>query len=65
MKIDALTSQRSMPTIEHDSAARGVQSADTDFSAELSDQQEAMSDEQMQELLRQIDEQGARLTKTP
>lgn len=65
MKIDALTSQRSMPTVDHDMTARDVQSSDTDFSTALSDQQENMSDEQMQELLRQIDEQGARLSKTP
>ena len=65
MKIDALTSQRSMPTVDHDMAAHDVQSSDTDFSTALSDQQENMSDEQMQELLRQIDEQGARLSKTP
>ncbi len=65
MKIDALTANRSMPTVEHDTAARDVEAADTEFSSELSDQQSAMSDAQMEELLKKIDEQGARLTKTP
>ena len=39
--------------------------ADTDFSMELADQEQSMSREAMDRLLEQIDEQGARLSKTP
>ena len=38
---------------------------DTDFSTELANQEESLSSEQLDELLKQIDEQGARLSKTP
>ncbi len=42
-----------------------VAEADTSFSAELTDQQGSLTREQLEELLKKIDEQGARLTKTP
>lgn len=38
---------------------------DTDFSTELVNQEESLSSEQLDKLLKQIDEQGARLSKTP
>lgn len=38
---------------------------DTDFSTELANQEESLSSEQLDKLLKQIDEQGARLSKTP
>ena len=38
---------------------------ESDFSSELEDQRSSASHEQLQRLLDQIDEQGARLTKTP
>ena len=52
-------------TMVHDKEDERVQDTDTDFSTELMDQQDAMSSEQMDKLLKQIDEQGARLSKTP
>ena len=39
--------------------------ADWDFSSELLDQEEALSAEQLDKLMRQIDDQGARLSRTP
>lgn len=65
MKIDVMTAQRSMPSVEHETPNREVQASDADFSAELSDQQGSMSMAQLEELLKKIDEQGARLTQTP
>lgn len=38
---------------------------DIDFSTELANQEESLSSEQLDKLLKQIDEQGARLSKTP
>ncbi len=65
MKIDALsTQQRSLPAMGHEAASRAP-SVETDFSSALSDQQGSMSREQLREMLKKIDEQGARLTKTP
>ena len=43
----------------------GVRGAATDFSMELADQESSMSREAMDRLLEQIDEQGARLSKSP
>ena len=64
MKIGEVTSKvRSMPST-HASGGRAI-ATDTSFSAELTDQQGSMTREQLEELLRKIDEQGARLTKTP
>ena len=37
----------------------------TDFSTELANQEESLSSEHLDKLLKQIDEQGARLSKTP
>ena len=39
--------------------------ADTSFSAELTDQRGNMTREELEALLKKIDEQGAKLTKTP
>ena len=65
MKIDALsTQQRSLPAMGHEAASRAP-SVETDFSSALSDQQGSMSREQLREMLKKIDEQGARLSKTP
>jgi uncharacterized protein YaaR (DUF327 family) len=66
MKIDVLNAQHSVLSVEHGQSAHGMQSVETNFSAELADQQDgSLTNAQMEELLRQIDEQGARLTKTP
>ncbi|WP_296734344.1 YaaR family protein [Anaerovibrio sp.] len=48
----------------HD-ANRRTNAMESDFSSELADQRSSASHEQLQRLLDQIDEQGARLTKTP
>ena len=42
-----------------------VTESDTDFSTELLEQEDSLSTEQLDKLLKQIDEQGARLSKTP
>ncbi len=42
-----------------------AESADTSFSTELTDQRSSMSRAQLEELLKKIDEQGAKLTATP
>ena len=65
MKIDssiARSTSLSMPRAETDAGVRG---ATTDFSMELADQESSMSREAMDRLLEQIDEQGARLSKSP
>ena len=65
MKIDALSSQqRSLPAMGHETSGRSM-AVEADFSSALSDQQGSMSREQLREMLKKIDEQGARLTKTP
>ena len=66
MEIGKISSQRqqSMPSSVH-SGMRHVEEADTSFSAELTDQRGNMSRAQLEELLKKIDEQGAKLTSTP
>ena len=51
-----------MPRAANDTGVRG---ASTDFSMELADQESSMSREAMDRLLEKIDEQGARLSKSP
>ena len=66
MEIGKITSQRqqSLPSsVPH--TGKRVAETDTSFSAELTDQQGSLTREQLEELLRKIDEQGAKLTKTP
>ena len=65
MKIDGLSAQRTSSMTGTERSTIHVQPGDTDFSAELMNQQKGMSNEELDELLRKIDEQGARLTKTP
>ena len=65
LKVDSMTSHGPSLTMVHDKDDDRVQDADTDFSTELMDQQDSLSTEQMEKLLKQIDEQGARLSKTP
>ena len=66
MEIGKISSQRQQ-TMPH-SVSGGVhraESTDTSFSAELTDQRGSMSRAQLEELLKKIDEQGAKLTSTP
>lgn len=66
MKIDALNTSRSRSMgIDRDFGVRSVEGASTDFEMELTDQQESYSSEQLDRLLEAIDEQGAKLSKTP
>ncbi len=67
MKIDAISTQRQQ-SMSREAGASGrahVADTNTDFSAELEDQQGSLTREQLEELLKKIDEQGARLTNTP
>ena len=64
MKIEGLGTRQSMPSMSHD-ASRRTNAMESDFSSELEDQRSSASHEQLQRLLDQIDEQGARLSKTP
>lgn len=67
MKIDAVSSQpqsRTMANRERAMSGR-VAGADTSFSAELNDQGRSLTREELEQLLKKIDEQGARLTNTP
>ena len=66
MEIGKITSQRQPSmTSAAPHAGKRVAEADTSFSAELTDQQGSLTREQLEELLKKIDEQGAKLTKTP
>ncbi len=64
MKIEGLGTRQSVSSMSHE-AARRTNAMESDFSSELEDQRSSASHEQLQRLLDQIDEQGARLTKTP
>ena len=66
IKIDGFNAQRSSARpMGHADGVRAVASTDTDFSTALGGQRKALSDEDMTKLLRMIDRQGARLSKTP
>ena len=65
MKVDSMARQGTPVTMIHESGEH-VQGTANTFSMELMDQQEgSMTREQMEEMLRRIDEQAARLSKTP
>lgn len=63
LKVDNMTTHGPSLTRLHDNDK--VIDTDTDFSTELANQEESLSSEQLDKLLKQIDEQGARLSKTP
>ena len=42
-----------------------IAGADTSFSAELNDRERSLTREELEQLLKKIDEQGARLSKSP
>ena len=65
MKIDSSISRGASLTMPRPEVDVGVRGAATDFSMELADQESSMSREAMDRLLEQIDEQGARLSKSP
>lgn len=65
MKIDAVTSRQSSVASQPREVTGRVRSASKDFSSELGNQEDSMSREEMEALLAKIDEQGARLTRTP
>ena len=66
MEIGKITSQRqtSLSSSPHVTGTH-VSGTDTSFSAELTDQRGNMTREELEALLKKIDEQGAKLTKTP
>ena len=64
MKIDGLGTRPNRAAMDHDSGRRTT-AMESDFASELDDQQGDLTQEQLQQLLEEIDEQGARLTKTP
>ena len=66
MEIGKISSQRQQSLSSTVQAlGKHISEADTSFSAELNDQQGNLTREQLEALLKKIDEQGARLTKTP
>ncbi len=68
IKIDGLSSPRAAASAdmrERPAGVGAVHGADTSFSMSLTDQDGNLSREQLQRLLKKIDEQGARLTNTP
>jgi hypothetical protein len=64
MKIDGLGAQRTIPMGDRDTGTK-VAKKNSDFSSELTRNQDGLSLEKMNELLAKIDEQGAKLTQTP
>lgn len=64
MKVDGFSAQRPAATLSRDRIGR-ANMADTSFSMELAGQEHHMSKEELEELLKKIDEQGARLSSTP
>ncbi len=64
IKIDGMTAQGPSVSVLRLNDER-TREADSDFGAELLDQEEALTAEQLDKLMRQIDEQGARLSRTP
>ena len=65
MKIDTTTAHGTSLSMTRSAEEEHVHDAETDFSAELLEQNGRVTSEQMDKLLRQIDEQGARLSRTP
>lgn len=65
MKIGNMTTKGPSISLSRSSEEERVRDMDTDFGTELRNQEEAVTTEQLDKLLRQIDEQGARLSKTP
>ena len=64
MKIEGLGTRGTMPAMGS-SSNRKANAMESDFSSEFEDQRSSASHEQLQRPLDQIDEQGAKLTKTP
>ncbi len=66
MEIGKISSQRQQSLSSSVQAlGKHIAEADTSFSAELNDQQGNLTREQLEALLKKIDEQGAKLTNTP
>ena len=66
MEIGKISSQRQQSLSSTVQAlGKHISETDTSFSAELNDQQGSLTREQLEALLKKIDEQGAKLTKTP
>lgn len=64
MKIDSMTPHGASVTMSHDFDER-TSASDTDFGTELREEQGSVSRAELEKMLKKIDEQGARLSKTP
>lgn len=64
IKVDSISPRHPSNTLSHERVSRS-KTADTSFSMDLAGQDEPMTKEELEELLKQIDEQGARLSSTP
>ncbi|MCI6158580.1 MAG: YaaR family protein [Selenomonadaceae bacterium] len=64
VKIDNMTPQGASISRVRDHNA-DIESTDTDFSTALADEQKTLTHEQLDKLLQKIDEQGAKLSRTP
>ena len=64
IKIDGFSSAGSVLKANREGNER-IQDVEADFSSELAEQEGGLSSEQMERLLKKLDEQAARLSKTP
>ena len=65
MKIDGFAPSGAGQSVISRNDGRHITDVESDFSMDLYNEQEGMSQEQLERLLKQIDEQAARLGKTP
>lgn len=65
MKIETVSAQQSSPARASRTEQGKVREVGNEFSSQLSQQEDSLTREQLEELLAKIDEQGARLSKTP
>ena len=64
MKIDSTTA-KGQPTSTMRATGERMRETETDFGTELLEQKEALTADELDKLMQQIDEQGSRLSKTP
>ena len=65
LKVDSMASRQTPLSTVRSTGSGRVSGAETNFDMELLDQESQMSREELERLLEEIDEQGARLSKTP
>ena len=64
MKIEGMTAQGPSVKITHDHDER-TEGSSADFSTALMDEEDTASTQTLEKMLKQIDEQGAKLSRTP